>query len=71
MTTKTITLTDLARELGVEQSPTQPYGPADFFASYDHTLAATYGDLHDDTEISAEDADAIRESFAGSTIPVE
>lgn len=62
--TKTITLSDLARELGVEQSPAQPYGPADFFASYDDTLAATYGTLSDDTAISAEDADAIRESFA-------
>ena len=62
--TQTITLTALARELGVEQSPAQPYAPADFFASFDATLADAYGPLTDDTEISAEDADFIRESFA-------
>lgn len=66
--TETITLSDLARELGVEQSPRQPYGPADFFASYDDTLAATYGPLSDDTEISADDADAIRESFVWGSV---
>ena len=58
-----ITLADLARELGVEQSPAQPYGPADFFASFDYTLTDTYGPLTDSTEISIEDADAIREAF--------
>ena len=63
-----ITLAELARELDVEQSPTQPYGPADFFASYDDTLATTYGPLSDDTEISGEDADAIRESFVWGAV---
>ena len=64
MTKITITLRELARDLGVEQSPAQPYGPADFFAAYDDTLRATYGPLSDDTAIDSEDADAIRESFA-------
>lgn len=62
----TITLAGLAAELGIE-APSSTYGTAaDFFASYDHTLQHTYGRLTDDTEISAEDADAIREAMAGS-----
>lgn len=62
----TITLAGLAAELGIE-APSSTYGTAaDFFASYDHTLQHTYGRLADDTEISAEDADAIREAMSDS-----
>ena len=61
---QTITLAALSGELGIT-APTYSYGTvADFFAGFDGTLEETYGPLTDDTVISQDDADAIREGIA-------
>lgn len=59
----TITIADLAAELNIAQTPAQPYSPADVLANFDATLTETYGRLTEDTEISDDDADAIREAW--------
>lgn len=59
----TITIADLAAELHIEQTPAQPYSPADVLTNFDATLTDTYGPLTEDTEISDEDAQAIRDAW--------
>ena len=58
-----ITITDLAAELNIRQTPAQPYSPADLLASFDDHLTDTYGPLTGDTEISEDDAQAIRDAW--------
>lgn len=58
-----ITITDLADELDIHQTPDQPYSPADLLAEFDATLTDTYGPLTGDTEISEDDAQSIRNGW--------
>lgn len=58
-----ITIDALAQGLGLTQTPAQPYAPADVLAGFDPSLIDTYGTLTGDTEISDDDAEAIREAW--------
>ena len=59
-----VTVAELAHELGLAQRPSQPYPAGDLFAAMDPDLVTRYGTLTDDTALTAEDADIIRETWA-------
>lgn len=63
-TPNTITINDLATELGIQQSPTQPYTPADIFAGINPSLTDTHGTLTNDTNLTTEQANTLRHVFS-------